>query len=89
MSMNTAARHQWSAVSVQDTDVDMSLNNASVYVVVVGDDHKTIVIEEFGSNSSIPVPPSPPTPTEYVPPYPSSAAPNHTPAKFEPDMEVL
>ena len=52
MAMNTYATHPWSAIGVQDAGVDMSVNNASVYVPVVGDAHKTIVIEEFESKSS-------------------------------------
>merc|ERR1711881_631168 len=42
----------WSAVGTDDADREMSVDNKSVYIPVVGDAHRTIVIEEFESKNS-------------------------------------
>lgn len=50
--MNTYATHPWSAIGTDDADREMSVDNKSVYIPVVGDAHRTIVIEEFESKNS-------------------------------------
>jgi len=50
--LRTYATHPWSAYGNTDAEREMSVDNKSVYIPVVGDAHRTIVIEEFESKNA-------------------------------------